>query len=160
MWWDIALQYLSQFLLHSKPLYEAFQLCSAVWWPQLTKDNLVISSCTHKILLWQNQYHAHKSGWSFTTVPKPCCNHKPDWNIPGMTTMSVSPWLCFQPTTNNQRILLERHPEDPVTGLESALSTLTNSTYSSCKPDEKYVICALSEVITYKILYFDWRKSS
>lgn len=43
------------------------------------------------------------------------------WNIPGTSAVAISPRLCSQPATNIQSILLDRHPEGLVTGLESAL---------------------------------------
>lgn len=36
-----------------------------------------------------------ESGWSFTTVPRPCCSHKPGWNILGMTAPALSPRALF-----------------------------------------------------------------
>lgn len=57
------------------------------------------------------------------------------WNIPGMSAVAISPRLCSQPATNIQSILPDRHPEGLVTGLESALPTLTSSVHGLHKPE-------------------------
>lgn len=99
----------SSYVLPPESLYKADQLISALsstlWkfcWLLLYKDDLLPSSCTSKIHLWQNQYQVHESGQGVTTVTR--CSQKPGWNIPGMTALALSPQLCFQPATNNQRV--------------------------------------------------------
>ena len=121
----------SKFLLQSEPLYKAYQL-SYTCGP---KDGISDVPIRLK-MIWLSAAATVTSPYGritamlmreaegSMTVSQQCCSHKPDWNIPVMTALALSPQLCFQTATNNQRILLDRHPEGPVTGLESVLTTL------------------------------------
>lgn len=113
---------------------------------RLTKADLSLSSCTSKINLWQNQ-----CSWEWLEVARGCSSviSMTGWNIPGMSALALSPRLCFQPATNIQRILLDRHPEGLVTGLESALTALTSSAYSS-----HYLYVYRGDELTHSLIHW------